>query len=72
MKEGLFLEGNRGLFDELKLLLKESGVESRIDAMEESAARDRGEAEDILMRAESMNAEFSVLFYSAQESEEFE
>jgi hypothetical protein len=72
MREGLFLGGNRGLFDELGRLMRASGVGERIAAMEAGAARDRAAAEERLRLAESMSPEFSALFYSAQESEEFE
>lgn len=72
MKEGLFLEGDRALFDELKLMLEESGVGSRLERMEEKAASERHEAESILERADSMSPECERLFYSVQESEEFE
>jgi len=72
IKEGFFLGGDRGLFDEVKLLLKESGIEERVDAMEAGAALDRDRAVQTLTRADSMSSPLAGLFYSTQESEEFD
>jgi hypothetical protein len=72
LSEGFFLEGDSRFFGELKLLLARSGVEDGLSRMEASAISERLEAEKTLMKAKTMNAEYASLFYSAQESEEFE
>lgn len=72
MRESLFLGGDRELFDELKLLVEESGIGGRIAAMETRAARDRADTEELLKGTDTMTPELSALFYSSQESEEFE
>jgi hypothetical protein len=72
MREGVFLQGDRGLFTSLKSLLAESGVEQRLSAMEEQAAAERQEAEEELKRAAAMDGSLYALFYSSQESDEFE
>jgi hypothetical protein len=72
LMEGFFLGGDRGFFDELKLLLHSSGAEERLAAMEAKAIEDREEAEKLLISADAIDAELPGLFYSAQESEEFE
>jgi len=74
LQEGVFLHGDRRLFDAAKALLREYGVTEKLAAMEADAARSRREAElQLLDRAESgLGDDEMQLFYPAEESEEFE
>jgi hypothetical protein len=74
LHEGVLLYGSRSLFDQIKSLLRELGVVQKLDDLEKQARASRATAEDYLLHgnAEKIRNEDRILFYSAEESEEFE
>jgi len=74
MHEGTYLCGSEGLFHEMKVMLRESGVAQKLDIMEQKARIFRKEAEDYLLQEdpEKILEKSLFLFYPADESEEFE
>lgn len=74
LEEGVFLHGDRALFDAAKDLLREYGVTDRLIAMEVAAAGSRREAEQRLLGgdADALGEQEFNLFYPVEESEEFE
>ena len=72
--EGVFLGGSGSLFQELKSLLSRQGIVARLQEMEESAKSFRLRAEERLLGsdAHSLKKEELHLFYTTEESEEFE
>jgi len=74
LQEGVFLHGSRVLFDAAKALLDERGVTGQLATMEAAAIRLRGEAEDRLLATDQsvLAGDELQLFYTTDESEEFE
>jgi len=74
LQEGVFLHGDRDLFAAAKALLDDSGVARRLVELEAEAARRRREAEERLLATEPgrLGADELHLFFTADESEEFE
>ncbi len=74
LQEGVFLHGGRALFDDAKTLLDEYAVTQKLAAMEVDAARLREDAERHLLGSDQrvLSGDDLHLFYTADESEEFE
>lgn len=75
LNEGVLLEGSRSMFEALGSKLGESGVTQKLAEMEKGARLSRQERQEHLLRhcrAETMSGADRTLFYSAEESEEFE
>lgn len=74
LRESVLLHGSPALFGAAKALLDEYGVTQRLEAMERSAVEDRRAAEaHLLSRAQdSLSGDELYLFYTSDESEEFE
>jgi len=72
--EGVFLGGSESLFQELKSMLSRQGIVKRLGEMEEKAKSFRQQAEERLLRshADFLKKEELHLFYTTEESEEFE
>ena len=72
--EGVLLLGSRSLFEEIKTLLAESGVVQKLGEMERKARIFRERAEEYLLHTEltRISKEDLHLFYTSEESEEFE
>lgn len=74
LQEGVLLYGSQTLFDASKALLGEYRVTQKLDAMEEAAVHARQLAEQYLLSTDQSVVEGDdlYLFYTAEESEEFE
>ncbi len=74
LDEGVFLHGDRALFQTAKELLALYGVSQRLQAMQAEAARRREEAERYLLTTDQarLRPDQLHLFYTTDESEEFE
>jgi len=74
LDEGLLLFGSESLFVDIKTMLNEHGVTEKLGELERRAHTSRKEAEDYLLHADPAKAkrENLYLFYTAEESEEFE
>jgi len=74
LQEGRLIQGSRPLFDAAKALLDESGVTARLADLEAEATRLRAQAEQELLRADrsALSGDDLHLFFTADESEEFE
>lgn len=74
LQEGILLYGSEVLYRTVKALLKESGADRKLRAMERESEDFRNRAEEILLRErpDRIKAEFLNLFYPDEESEEFE
>lgn len=74
LREGVFLHGSRTLFDAAKALLNEHAVTRKLAAMDIDAARLRRDAEQHLLSTDQsvLTGDDLHLFYTADESEEFE
>jgi len=74
LREGVFLHGSRTLFDAAKALLHEHAVTRKLAAMDIDAARLRRDAEQYLLSTDQsvLTGDDLHLFYTADESEEFE
>ena len=74
LQEGVLLLGSQSIFDAIKALLREKGVLDKLDDLEKQARASRKTAEDYLLRGVAGKLERAdlVLFYSSEESEEFE
>lgn len=74
LQEGVFLHGDRELFEASKALLDDHGVTGKLSAMEAAATRARREAEERLLGtgADALGADELQLFFTADESDEFE
>lgn len=72
--EGIFLYGSKTLYLTVKDILKKSGADRKLRAMERASELFRNRAEEILLRErpDRIRAEFLNLFYPDEESEEFE
>jgi len=74
LDESVLLSGDPGLFAAAKGLLREHGVDERLAAMQAAAVQARKEAETYLLSTEQEHlvGEELSLFYTVDESEEFE
>ena len=74
LHEGVLLYGSRSMFDGIKSLLQEQGVAQKLDDLEQQAQAARETAEEYLLHGdpERIAREDRILFYSSEESEEFE
>lgn len=74
MAEGVFLSGSEPLFGAIKALLAGGGILARLETLETSARELRSRAEHYLLHGVTGGYERKdlVLFYSVEESEEFE
>jgi hypothetical protein len=74
LQEGVLLYGSQQLFDRAKYLLDEYGVTEHLWALEQSAARSRERALRHLLavRQDWLASDDLYLFYTSEESEEFE
>lgn len=72
--EGILLQGSRSLFEEIKSLLVQRGIVSRLNEMEIQAGDRRKQAEEYLLHADPAHIlEGNLhLFYTGEETEEFE
>jgi hypothetical protein len=74
LEEGVLLYGSECLFDRAKALLHEFGVSRRLQELEQSAVRARELAESHLLSLDRdwISGDDLALFYTTDESEEFE
>lgn len=74
LQEGVFLHGDERLFAAAKALLAEHGVSARLDEMEAQAISRRAWTRERLLTADrtTLGPEELQLFFTADESEEFE
>ena len=74
LREGVLLRGSRSMFDGLKSLLDERGVARKLEELEQQAQAARAMVEERLLRAdpERVATDDRLLFYSSEESEEFD
>lgn len=74
LREGMLLSGSRTLFDEIKAMLVSRGVAEKLQDMEARARLFRRNAETFLLHADSpgLSKDELHLFYTTEESEEFE
>ncbi len=74
LQEGRLIHGDRRLFDAAKALLDEHGVTRKLADLEAEATRLRAHAEQQLLREDrgALSGDDLHLFYTADESEEFE
>jgi len=74
LQEGKLLYGSQPLFKAAKSLLDEYGVTEKLDAMQHRAEVFRKDAEEYLLREHQggLDRDNLYLFYTAEESEEFE
>ena len=74
LREGLLLSGSQSLFDEIKAMLVETGVTEKLEDMEGRAGIFRQSSEEYLLHADPsrISSDELNLFYTTEESEEFE
>ncbi len=74
LREGTCLYGNSDVFHRVKNMLKENGIDRKIQTMEARSLLFRKQAEECLLHEgpERIKSEFRDLFYPVEESEEFE
>ncbi len=74
LQESVLIYGDHVLFDEAKALLDRYGLTQKLEALERSAMQSRREAEEYLLstRDTTLAGEDLYLFYTSDESEEFE
>jgi len=74
LHEGMLLDGSGTLFQSAKAMLEEYGVTEKLDAMRADAEKFRQQAEEYLLgnHPDRIDDEDRCLFYTAEESEEFE
>jgi hypothetical protein len=74
LEEGLLLYGSKNLFLEIKTMLNKHGVTEKLGDLEKKAQISRKNAEEYLLHTDpdKVKEECLFLFYSAEESEEFE
>jgi hypothetical protein len=72
--EGTFLYGDEELFHTVKQMLAQGGIREKLEGMEKRAKEFRSRAEECLMGDDPQKAmeENTFLFFSTEESEEFE
>jgi hypothetical protein len=74
LQEGMLLFGSRSIFDTIKTLLLETGVVDKLNDLETQAHAARKTAEEYLLRGVPGKIAKTdlLLFYSSEESDEFE
>ena len=74
LHEGTCLYGSDSLFQALKNMLRDYGVDGKLRELERKSETFRQQAEDLLLHEDPgrIQAEFLNLFYPVEESEEFE
>lgn len=74
LHEGTLLYGSEVLFHEIKEILKENGIDRKLQAMEDQSLRFRERSVELLLHEEParIKREYLDLFYPVEESEEFE
>jgi len=74
LNEGQLLFGSKGLFNEVKRMLRAEGITEKLERMEIRARAFRENAKEFLLQAdrEKVQEEHEYLFYPTEESEEFE
>lgn len=74
LQEGMLLSGSQSLFDEIRAMLVSRGITEKLEEMEARARMFRRNAEDYLLNTEPsrISREDLNLFYTTEESEEFE
>ncbi|ABK18588.1 hypothetical protein [Syntrophobacter fumaroxidans] len=74
LQEGMLLAGSRPLFDEIKGMLTARGVTAKLKEMEAEAGTFRRNAREYLLNTDSsrISRDDLNLFYTTEESEEFE
>jgi hypothetical protein len=74
LQEGMLLSGSQPLFDEIKGMLVSRGVTEKLEEMEAKARMCRGNSEKYLLNTDPSRIlrDDLNLFYSTEESEEFE
>jgi hypothetical protein len=74
LQEGMLLHGSKTLFQAAKSLLDEYRVTEKLEAMKKEAEQVRQQAETYLLgeHQDAIDSEDIYLFYTAEESEEFE
>ncbi len=74
LHEGTHLYGSEALFHQVKMILKDTGVDRKLTEMEARSLIFRNEAEDFLLHEDPdlIESECLDLFFPAEESEEFE
>jgi len=74
LREGMLLSGSRSIFDTIKTQLRETGVVDRLNDLETQARAARKRAEEYLLCGvpERIARADLLLFYSTEESDEFE
>lgn len=74
LQEGTLLSGSQSLFDEINGMLVDRGVKEKLEKMEVRAGVFRHEAEKYLLDTDPsrISREELNLFYTTEESEEFE
>jgi hypothetical protein len=72
LDEGEFLYGSRDIFDAVKGLLQERDIPPKLSLLEEQAAVNRAEAEQVLRQADGKQSgsHYLNLFYTTDESDE--
>jgi hypothetical protein len=74
LHEGTLLQGSQSLFEEIKTMLSDRGVLEKLNEMATKAGIFRRQAEDYLLHTDRMHLikDDLHLFYTTEESEEFE
>jgi hypothetical protein len=74
LHEGALLYGSKQIFHTIRVMLKEHGVNEKLNALEEKARNFRRQAESFLLHGTGpkIQGERQYLFYPTEESEEFE
>ena len=73
LQEGVWLSGDQSLLAEIKAMLVDHGVTKKLEAMETEAAALRQSAEEYLLHVPGgVSPDDLHLFYTSEESEEFE
>ena len=75
LHEGVLLHGSSAMFGTIKSRLRELGIADKLEDMEKQAATSRKARQEYLLHhcsAATMKSADRTLFYSAEESEEFE
>ncbi|MGV8074960.1 MAG: hypothetical protein AB2L11_10445 [Syntrophobacteraceae bacterium] len=74
LREGVLLQGSHSLFKDIKTMLSECGVVAKLDEMEATAGNFRRQAQEYLLHTDPplITHKDLHLFYTSEESEEFE
>ncbi|MBN2073189.1 MAG: hypothetical protein JW770_04500 [Actinobacteria bacterium] len=72
LNEGVFLYGNMLIFENIKKMLQESGIDEKLKKMEETAISEREKAISYLLGSTSQLSpgQYTNLFYTREETEE--